>query len=72
MRNTIAHLDSQIAEEKLKKGAVFCLWAREDRIELDGQVILYSELAEWIRDLHTLATATAQYKEPTPPGSAKV
>lgn len=37
--------------------------AREDRVELAGLEIHYTELARWIVELHGLANATAQYRE---------
>jgi hypothetical protein len=67
MRNAIEHLDGQITDGTLKSGGAHCLMPKEDRIELAGHLICFAELAEWVRELHGLATATAQYKEAAPP-----
>lgn len=63
LRNAIEHLDGQVTGDDWKPGNPLCLMAHESRIELAGLAIGYSELAQWITDLHALAADTAQYKE---------
>lgn len=64
MRNAIEHIDSQIANSIWVPGEPVCLFLKNDRLKLIGEEIQYSELADWITQLHQLAEQLAQYKEP--------
>jgi hypothetical protein len=62
MRNAIEHLEGYIREGKIVEGQPFFLLMQNDRVELLGEEIYYSELANWIKQLHTLANELADYR----------
>lgn len=64
MRNAIEHVDGQIINDTWVPNEPLCLLVKSDRLELIGEEILYSELAEWVLQLNELAIQLAQYKEP--------
>ena len=64
MRNAIEHIDGQIVKDTWVLGEPVCLLLKNDRLELIGEELEYSELADWISQLQQLAEHLAQYKEP--------
>ena len=63
MRNAIEHIDGQIANNTWVPGEPVCLIVKNDRLELIGKEIEYSELAGWITQLQKLSENLAHYKE---------
>lgn len=63
LRDAIEHTDEKIREEKIKQGEFLMLAVKSDCIELEGKKILYSELAEWLKQLHELSEIVATYRE---------
>ena len=63
MRNAIEHIDSELANGSWVPGEPVCLLLKNNRLELAGREILYSELAGWITQLQQLSEELAQYKE---------
>ena len=64
MRNAIEHIDGQIVKDTWVPGEPVCLLLKNDRLELIGEELEYSELAAWISQLQQLAEQLAQYREP--------
>lgn len=62
-RNEIQHLDNVLVGGTWQPPDPHCLVTRNDRLELYGKEILYSDLATWITSLHALSVNLAQYKE---------
>ena len=48
---------------KILQGQPFSILVKSDSIELSGMEIFYSELAQWIEELHSLSSNLAVYKE---------
>lgn len=63
-RNKIQHVDEKLLDGTWQPPDPHCLVTRDDRMELYGQEILYSELADWIRTLHRVSSNLAVYREP--------
>jgi len=63
MRNDIEHLEDEILNGNIEDGQATTLMVQSDRVELFGNIILYSELAEWTKELHSLAEALIDYQE---------
>jgi hypothetical protein len=64
MRDAIQHIDGQIAGNTWSPGDAVCLFLKNDRMELAGQHILYSEMADWVLQLHALSNQVACYRPP--------
>lgn len=64
LRNEIQHLDEVLLDGTWQPPSAHCLITRDDRIELYGKEILYSELAGWIGTLHRMSSELAIYREP--------
>ncbi|MHC4475288.1 MAG: hypothetical protein ACYTEL_06575 [Planctomycetota bacterium] len=63
MRNAIQHLEKDILEGRVVHGQALALFPGDDGIELGGQKILYTDLSDWLRELHGRASALANYWE---------
>lgn len=63
MRDAIEHLENRIQRGEITPGQTLCIVPREDSLELGRHVILFSDLAEWIREVHSYAKVMAQYSE---------
>ena len=63
IRDAIEHTDERIRDEKIVQGKFLMLAVKSDGIELEGKEILYSELAEWLKQLHELSSIVAAYRE---------
>lgn len=62
-RNAIEHLDKDILKGKIQKGEPISLLVNSDSIELLGEEIYFTEIAVWIQELNSLASALATYTE---------
>jgi hypothetical protein len=60
----IQHIDERISKNTWVPGEPACLLVKSDRLELNGEEILYSELADWVKQLHELGAQLAPFKEP--------
>ena len=63
LRGAIEHTDERIRDKVIQEGEFFMLAVKSNAIELDGKEILFSELAEWLKQLQELAEKVATYKE---------
>lgn len=63
LRNAIEHLDNAILNDEIAKGQSHTLLVNSDSISLAGIEIPYIELAEWIRELHTIAKNLIDFHE---------
>jgi hypothetical protein len=64
MRGAIQHIDERISKNTWLPGEPVCLLVKSDRLELNGEEILYSELADWVKQLNELGAQLAPFKEP--------
>lgn len=64
LRRAIEHIDEDIADNTWREGNPVCLLLKNDAIELQGAIIYYTELSEWVKQLYNLATSLAIYIEP--------
>ena len=64
MRDGIQHLEGQLIRGCIQKGEPLCLTPSTDGVVLGNLKISYTEIAKWIRELHTLAGNVASYVEP--------
>jgi hypothetical protein len=63
LRNAIEHLENKILNGAIAEGEPTTLIAKSDGIELAGIEIFYLELANWIKELHSLAESIIDYRE---------
>ena len=63
IRNAIEHMDKDIIQGKLKENDSIALVAKSDALELSGEEIYYNELANWLRELHSLAKIIINHNE---------
>ena len=63
IRNAVEHLEEEILNGKIGEGEPTTLIVKSDSIELANIEIFYSELADWIKELHELAVSMADYRE---------
>ena len=63
LRGAIEHTDDKIRKGQIKQDDFLMLAVKNNGIELGGNEILYSELAEWIKQLHELSEIVATYRE---------
>jgi len=61
LRNSIQHLENQIQRGKVTEGQAVYLKPDQDRLELGGHYILYSDLATWLTDLHQCSLRLFDY-----------
>lgn len=61
LRNAIEHLDDYIIKSKISQGSPIALIVKKNSIELAGNEIYFSELAEWIKELHEIAEKLVNY-----------
>ena len=54
IRNAIEHIDERIARGEMVDGATITVTVKSDSIELGGEEIYFTELADWIRQLDFL------------------
>jgi hypothetical protein len=66
IRSAIRHMDKEMIEGRVGPGAgPIGLRVMSDSIELDAQVIYYSELASWIRQVREVAEQLVTYNPPS-------
>ena len=63
LRDAIEHTDERVREQKIKQGEFLMLAVNSNSIALEGKEIFYSELAEWLKQLHQLSEFVATYRE---------
>lgn len=63
MRDAIEHTDERIRKQEIQQGEFLMLAVKSDSIELDGKEISYTELAEWLKQLHDLSEVIATYRK---------
>ena len=65
IRNAIEHTDSRLIKGNIAKGEAMIMKIKSDRVELDGNTILYVDLAEWLTELNSMAEVVASYNPGT-------
>ena len=55
IRNAIKHIEEKIARGRVVDGDTIALTVKSDSIEFRGEEIYFTELAEWTRELDSLA-----------------
>ena len=62
IRNATEHLDSRIRDGLLEENDLQALWMDEDFVELEDARIQYSELGNWLVQLHEFAERLCQFE----------
>jgi len=63
MRHAIQHLEKDIKNGNISPGQAIALSPKEHNIELGRCSIRYSDLADWLRELHSLSVKLTSYWE---------
>lgn len=63
LRGAIEHTDERLQKGQIRQGEFLMLAVKSNGIELDNKEISYSELADWLTQLQTLAEQVATYRE---------
>ena len=63
MRHAIQHLEGRIKKGEILAGQPIILAINENDIELGAYRIRYSDLADWLKELHNLASKVSNYWE---------
>lgn len=61
MRHRVQHLEGAILRGELKEGQPFSMLTDHSGVELGDQRISYSDLAEWLNELHSCASGLLNY-----------
>ncbi len=64
MRDAIEHLENRIQRGEITFGQPLCMMPVENGIELGKHKILFTELAEWLKEVHDCAKKLSYYREP--------
>jgi hypothetical protein len=62
IRRAIEHLDADISQDLIPVDEMIAVVVKSDSVELYGIEIFFTELAEWIKELHSLASILSDYK----------
>ena len=59
LRNATEHLETRLLKGTIREGDYVMLCLGEDSCELEHQSISYEELANWLSEMHSLASRLA-------------
>jgi hypothetical protein len=70
LRHTLAHLEGAALRGKLPQGTSVSFMPLEHGLSISNHVILWSDLAQWLRDAHACIKRLALFKSSPPKGEA--
>jgi hypothetical protein len=62
IRDAIEHMDKDIIQNEIPVDEPIAVLVKSDSVELYGIEIFFSELAEWIQELHSFASSLSEYE----------
>jgi len=64
IRHAIQHAEEKIMDNRIVEGDAIFLVVKSDALEIAGTEVTYTDLSNWIKELHCLASSLADYHEP--------